>query len=211
MKCNKVQYFIPSFINGTLDEEKKNVIREHLLVCSGCKKYAEALQRQKTVIQQAVKNTPFSESIPEAIKAALSADQKKPFIFTLKRFSTALYHNSKVAIASAAIILLTITTVVVFFMMEKQTQGKLVNLSGQIVCVGCELKKKHNAPCDCGKSGHLYAIKTKEGEYLSFGCAKNIEDMHNAEMKGCIIDAVGYLYPDEHYVHIIAVNSIKKP
>lgn len=208
MNCTKAKYYISHYKNIKLESKKKQALQEHIMMCASCKKYAEALQRQIAIIQRAVYSIPFPESLPEEVLATISLNDKPKIMNRLKRIPILLYNHYKAVISSAAVILILIINV--FFFMDNHSEGKLVNLSGEVICLGCELRKNYNAPCDCKYSGHKYAIRTKDGEYLMFSCSKNTINLYKEEMRGCSIEAVGYLYPKEHYVHIIAVNSIKK-
>ena len=212
MNCNKIRYYISLFINGMLPADKKNIINQHLLLCDSCKKYAEALQRQKISLQIAVKNTELPESIPDAISLAiLSTKAEKPKLRLLKNLSwNAFTRQFKIAAASAAIIALAVTAFFIFFQ-NNYAGGKLQNISGQIVCIGCELKKSQSSSYDCKAQGHLPVIKTSDGEYYSFNASNpQFGNLQKDEMYGCTINAIGYVYGKEHFVNIVAVNSIRR-
>ena len=44
---------------------------------------------------------------------------------------------------------------------------KHVDVEGQLVCLGCSLKKAEGANSECSVFGHKHALKTKDGAYLS--------------------------------------------
>lgn len=210
MNCAQAKYYISHYKNIKLQSKKKQELQEHIPMCASCRKYAEALQRQRAIIQRAVHNAPFPKSLPEEVLVRISLNHKTKILNRLKIIPILLYNHYKPIIASAAVILISIISVFIFFLMNNRSEGKLVNISGEVICLSCELRKNYNAPCDCTHSGHKYAIRTKNGKYLMFSCSKNTINLSQEEMRGCRIEAVGYLYQKEHYVHIIAVNSIKK-
>jgi hypothetical protein len=210
MDCKKAKHYISHYMNIILEENKKKELHEHLLMCSSCKQYAEALQRQRVIIKKAVRSVSFPESLPEIISTALPISNKLKLRKKIKRLAFLFYNQYKPIALSAAVVSLAIVSVLIFFIIDSRSEGELVSLSGEVICLSCELKKNYNAPCDCSHSGHKYAIRTKDGEYLIFSCSKSTINLDKEEMKGCHIEAVGYLYPKEHYIHIIAINSIKK-
>ena len=44
---------------------------------------------------------------------------------------------------------------------------KHVDVEGQLVCLGCSLKKAEGANAECSTFGHKHALKTADGAYLS--------------------------------------------
>jgi hypothetical protein len=51
---------------------------------------------------------------------------------------------------------------------DKATQAEHANMEGTLVCMGCSLKKGGGARAQCSEYGHTHALKTADGDYVSF-------------------------------------------
>ena len=53
-------------------------------------------------------------------------------------------------------------------MVDLKSTGEHATMEGTLVCLGCSLKKEDGANAACKSYGHTHALKTKDGNYISF-------------------------------------------
>jgi len=82
------------------------------------------------------------------------------FIFAAMLVTTATAQTEKAAIAQ---------------------KGNHASFEGQLVCLGCDLKKAEGARAACTAYGHKHALKMKDGGYISFLENDFSKDLINGE------------------------------
>jgi len=65
--------------------------------------------------------------------------------------------------------------------MASLNKGGQVDIEGQLVCLGCSLKKSEGAHAECSTYGHKHALKTTEGVYLTLLENKQSADLVKGE------------------------------
>ncbi|MDZ7738865.1 MAG: zf-HC2 domain-containing protein [Bacteroidales bacterium] len=71
MDCSKIHKDLIFFIEGSLDEEKRKAVDEHLLICEDCSAFADMLKASLDVISQEKKveeDKTFADRVIEGMK-----------------------------------------------------------------------------------------------------------------------------------------------
>lgn len=86
------------------------------------------------------------------------------------------------------------------------SEAKLSSFSGQMVCLGCELKKADGAQANCAEFGHTHALKTEDGQYISLLENQYSKDLMGEKYHNQHVEITGTLYAK---ANVLDVNSFK--
>jgi len=211
MECKKISRLIPLFIDNAIPPENKKELQEHLIICKECKKYAEAIHNQKKQLKRAFQSLMMPDYLADDISLMIKNINSFKIMKLLKSWRN--------IILAAAIIIIAVGIIILIYerggIYANRSSAyyyeapELTRISGKIVCIGCELRRMYGLPIDCSH-GHKLVMKTKDGDYFNYQAAEYIKELLGNDIYGCDIEVIGYIYKKEHFVSIVAVNSIKK-
>ncbi len=82
---------------------------------------------------------------------------------------------------------------------------------GEIVCLGCTLKKEQKAKAQCSVYGHINGLRTSDGEIWTFLENDNSTKLiHNHDLAGKTIEIKGKKYENAHYIEVESFTVIEK-
>lgn len=80
-------------------------------------------------------------------------------------------------------------------------------ITGTLICLGCDLKKSHDAEADCMNFGHKHGLKTSDGKVFTFLENRKSNDLISGKMhSGKKVNIHGRILKG---THIIEVDKVK--
>ena len=92
--------------------------------------------------------------------------------------------------------------------------GFAETIEGEVVCLGCSLKKEQSASAQCSIYGHTHALKTEDGEVLTFLENDESTDLiNNHDYKGKKVKIKGRRFQGSNVVEVdsVKVKSKRSP
>ncbi len=95
----------------------------------------------------------------------------------------------------------------------EKAEGKAEHMTfeGQMVCLGCDLKKADGARAECTEFGHAHALKTTDGKYISFLPNKYSKDLLQSEKYDTkTISVHGIYHADANVLDVETFTAVGK-
>jgi len=86
---------------------------------------------------------------------------------------------------------------------QARAEGTHSTFDGKLVCLACTLKDEDGARAECRNFGHIHALRTSDGKFISFLENKFSEDLFKGEKyRDQEISASGVYYPEGNMLDV---------
>ena len=90
---------------------------------------------------------------------------------------------------------------------QEEKSGEVIK--GEIICLGCTLKKEKGAKAQCSLYGHINGLRTSDGKIWTILENDNSTKLINShELAGKKVEIEGKKYEDAHYIEVVSYRVL---
>jgi len=198
--CSKFGSLITGYVDRELDKSDRKNVKTHLADCPNCKQdYLDELKIKRTVKERLpIYETPVS--LQRRIRRQIARSEAKPGFWQLLH-PIFVYRPLAASVSMAIIAFLMFVPIYQEFGYQNDalSTSRDVELSGQIVCLDCDVFSKDNIESAVHRAG----IMTEDQRIWTFVNASKLSDvLHRENLTGRKARVSGDLFPGARYIYV---------